>query len=88
MEQVERVEEERETTNETEGKEIVGESSKHGQGEKSGTLTVDLDLEDDDDEDMEDEEEDADDGLWAPPKQLCLAEYLPAGEFSFLPPAR
>jgi len=88
VEQVERVEEESETTNETEGKAVVGETSKHGQGEKSGTLTVDLDLEDDDDEDVEDEEEDADDGLWAPPKQLCLAEYLPAGEFSFLPPAR
>ena len=38
MEQDERVEEERETTNETEGKEIVGESSKHEQREKLGTL--------------------------------------------------
>ena len=58
MEQVERVEEERETTNETKGKEIVGETSKHEQGEKPGTLTVDLDLEDDEDEDVEDEEDD------------------------------
>ena len=56
MEQVERVEKEREST-------VVGETSKHGQGEKSGTLTVDLDLEDDEDEDVEDEEDDADDAL-------------------------
>ena len=55
--------------------------------EEESTCVNKDDMEDDDD-DEEDEEEGDSSGLWAPPRQLCLAEFLPAGEFCFLPPAR
>merc|ERR1719209_1072298 len=38
-------------------------------------------------ENMEEDEED-DDDLWAPPKQLSVAEFIQPGEYLFLPPAR
>merc|ERR1712130_425188 len=60
------------------------ESSKQMEEEQSTSVNKD-DMEEDD-EDEEDEEDSG--GLWASPRQLCLAEYLPPGQFSFLPPAR
>ena len=54
--------------------------------EEEGRCVNKDDMEEED-EDEEDEEGDSS-GLWAPPRQLCLAEFLPPGEFSFLPPAR
>ena len=65
------------------------ESSKQTKEEEEEESTgVNKDDMEEDDEDEEDEEEGDSSSLWAPPRQLCLAEFLPPGEFSFLPPAR